>query len=409
MGSRAGVSAVGTTMGSSPFVRLGFVALAAICAIARGAGPDLKQYDTPYYILYTDVDRPDAMEAAIRMTHVAEEYIERTRGYAGQFHERLPFYLYTNSEDYTAAGGPAKSSGVFIMDGKASKLMAVAGPHTSGGTWHVVQHEAFHQFAAAMINGELPEWVNEGMAEYCGEGLFTGDNFLLGAVPQFRLARVQKSIADGKTFRSLKEMMLLSHKQWNEEIKIANYDQAWSMIHYLLNGEGGKFVAPFNKFMLQVSRSVPWQKAWTENFGNDIDGFEAHWREYWTTLPDHPTGDVYAVATMATVVSFFGRAQMLRQPYNSVDAMLAGAESEEMAKPLEKLGPADWLPASLLKDAAVRAKRMGSWSIETVSGRNPRLVCILSDGRKMVGTYIINNGHVQVTVNVPPAPAPKRP
>ena len=36
--------------------------------------------------------------------------------------------------------------------------------HVGSRTWHVVQHEGFHQFVFAVIRGEIPTWVNEGLA-----------------------------------------------------------------------------------------------------------------------------------------------------------------------------------------------------------------------------------------------------
>ena len=52
--------------------------------------------------------------------------------------------------------------------------MAFAGEHITAYTWHTVQHEGFHQFAHAVIGGDIPTWLNEGLAEYFGEALFTG-------------------------------------------------------------------------------------------------------------------------------------------------------------------------------------------------------------------------------------------
>jgi len=111
-----------------------------------------------------------------------------------------------------------------------------------------VQHEGFHQFAHAVIRGELPPWVNEGIAEYFGESIFTGDAFVTGIIPPFRLKRVQSEIQTNR-FKSVKSMMLLSHQQWNSEMEIENYDQAWSMVHFLAQGENGRYQTAFVNFM----------------------------------------------------------------------------------------------------------------------------------------------------------------
>ena len=107
-----------------------------------------------------------------------------------------------------------------------------------------MQHEAFHQFAAAHRGTELPAWLNEGLAEYFGEGLFTGDAFVTGAVPAWRLARVKRSLAAG-AFQPLPEFLSMTQAEWNEKVTSnetlkAHYDQAWSLAQYLLHAGGGR-------------------------------------------------------------------------------------------------------------------------------------------------------------------------
>ena len=99
--------------------------------------------------MHTDLAADDAREAWIRMTKMAEEYYARTREFSRAIPGRMPFYLFKDERDYYEAGGLPGSAGVF--NGKA--LLAIAGEKTDAETWHVVQHEGFHQFADAVIGG----------------------------------------------------------------------------------------------------------------------------------------------------------------------------------------------------------------------------------------------------------------
>ena len=130
-----------------------------------GVAEGLTTYETPYYFMHTDLSGEAALEAAARMTKMAEEYHARTRDFSGDIREKLDFYLFKNPDDYMAAGGKPGSAGFFAGD----RLLAIASNDIDGETWHVVQHEGFHQFAHAVIGGELPIWVNEGLADYFGE------------------------------------------------------------------------------------------------------------------------------------------------------------------------------------------------------------------------------------------------
>jgi hypothetical protein len=176
-------------------IALAFSAVALLLRLAGAAPADMPSYDSPYYVIYSDLDTDTVREAAIRVTAMAEEYHQRTAGFAGTIKKKLPFYLFSKSEDYYKAGGLIGSTGMFT----GQKLMAISAPGRGERNWHVVQHEGFHQFVQAVIGGNMPIWINEGLAEYFGEAVFTGDGFVTGLVPPDRLARLQKAIRDNKT------------------------------------------------------------------------------------------------------------------------------------------------------------------------------------------------------------------
>ena len=185
------------------------------------------------------------------MTRMVELYQARTKDFSGTIRQRLPFYLFRKSEDYFAAGAPRGSAGVYM----GSALMAIAGERVTQRTWHVVQHEGFHQFCDAVIGGNVPIWINEGLAEYFGEAIFTGDNFVSGVIPKWRLQRVRKQIQN-KQFKSIQDMMLLGHRDWNAELDLANYDQAWSMAHFLAHGDDGRYQKAFGQLMVRISKGT---------------------------------------------------------------------------------------------------------------------------------------------------------
>jgi hypothetical protein len=361
-------------------------------------GGAMQVYPTKYYIIHSDLGTQEVKEAVIRMSKMAEEYHARTQGFSGELRERQPFYLFRTAEEYYDAGGLPGSAGVFITDRDGSRLMAIAGDQTNGTTWHVVQHEGFHQFAHAVIRGELPPWVNEGIAEYFGESVFTGDGFVTGIVPPWRLKRLQEEITSGK-LKSVKDMMLLSGGTWNAQMRIENYDQAWSMVHFLAHGEHGRYQDAFVNFMKLIGRGLQWQQAWLQMFGSAAE-FEQHWKEYWLNQPPNPTRDLYAQAATAIFTSFLARAQAQKQTFESFNAFVDDAK-EGKVRTGETI--VDWLPPKLLQDAARSADNAPvQWKLESSAATKTfRLVAELDDGTSMVGSYAIAAGHaVNVHVDV---------
>jgi hypothetical protein len=366
------------------------VCLLGSTAIAQeGSLPDFPSYETKYYIIHTDLPPEATMEAAVRMTRMAEEYHARTRAFSGDIRRKFDFYLFSNPEDYYQASGAPGTAGVFNLN--RNSLMAIVGDEIGGDTWHTVQHEGFHQFAHAVIGGQLPIWVNEGLAEYFGEGLYTGDGFITGVIPPWRLERIKETFKDytEEEFIPIPDMMDMSHYKWNDRMSITNYDQAWSMIHFLAHGEDGAYQKALNDFMVRIGKGQQWQKAWRDTFG-DAAKFEARWKKWWTELPDAPTADLYRQATVATLTSFLARATSQQQKFDSFDTFLKTAEAGDL-----KFHKDDWLPPVLLRDAILDARAGGEWSIESPPGKPPLLVRVGESGEKDVGHFTISGGRVK--------------
>jgi hypothetical protein len=361
--------------------------------IARGG--ELRTYDTRYYTLHTDLAPDQARYVGLRMTCMAEEYAQRTRDFAGAIKQRMPFYLYTNPEDFYATGAPRTSGGYF----NGRELVALAGK-LDARTWQRVQHEGFHQFARMVIGGSIPIWANEGLADYFGEGLFTGDGFVTGVVPDWRRKRV-KAALDANQFLPIIEMMNLSHEQWNADVNVLNYDQAWSMVHFLAHGENGRYQPAFGAFMVQISRGKPWQDAWKQSFG-DATGFEQRWRKYWMELPENPTADLYAKSNVEVWTSYLARAVSQKQTFENFDALLDAASKGQL-----KAHEQDWLPPVLLAEAIEYTHyvmKNGYRYEVTTSERSPQIVCTIPDGRRVIGKFTIRNervGTVTATIAAP--------
>jgi hypothetical protein len=362
-----------------------FILLLA-AALSVAAQQPMQRFETKYYILYTDVPRDQALEAAVRMTKMAEEYHTRTRDFSGAVRFKFPFYLYLTRDEYNNDGGREGTDGVF--DGE--KLRAFGGQKLNNRTWHVIQHEGFHQFAAAVIGGDRPVWINEGLAEYFGEALFTGDGYISGYVPAWRLKRVKQEIRE-KKFLPLDRMMKLSLEEWNAKIAVINYDQAWSMVHFLAHGEDGKYQKALASYMIDLSKNKPANRAWNDNFGNPA-GFEARWQAWWSALDDNPSADLDAQATVARLTSYFARAAAQKQTFDSFEDFRAAAQDSKL-----KMSQNDWLPPGMLGDALLDAddlsKAGAQWTL-VKNGSSPQIVCALSDGRKVIGSFTLKNGRV---------------
>ncbi len=366
----------------------------------------LNVVTTRYYSLHSDLQDDELREARLRIDLMAEEYARRTRSFAGTINRKLPVYMFTKRDDYVAAGGSPNSVGVYTHD----KLLVWAGPDASGMTWRTMQHEGFHQFAHSVIGGNIPPWVDEGLAEYFGDALFTGDGYVTGGIPPMRLAYLRHLMKEEQLVPA-RRLLTLEREIWNTHVTSGsnqagpNYQQAWSMVYFLAHAENGRYREAFDRFIREVSTGQQWDTVWMRVFGGDPADFEQRWREYWIGLPQNPTERLYAEATVATMTSYFARAFSRRQQFEDAREFFDAARAGTLAS-----HPNDWLPPSLLARELKRVDEVGEWSIERRTGQT-RLVCTLSkgDGAALVGTFKIENGRVKPgSITVTRETAPKQ-
>jgi hypothetical protein len=382
------------------FVRLALSIVLACSLSALGgelprsndAPPALKKVESKYYWIYTDLGDMETREAAMRLSRMAETYAARTAGFAGVIRTKFPVYLFRHDTDYYNAGGMPGSAGMF--DGR--RLMIIAGTTVDGSTWHTMQHEGFHQFAHAVIGGDLPTWVDEGLAEYFGEGVWTGDGFETGLIPPWRLQRVRRTIAQGD-FVPVTDLMGMENREWNNNLSIEHYDQAWSMVHFLVHAEDGRYRKAFSAYMNQIGSGKSAKIAWQREFG-DTAGFEEKWVAYWKGLSVDPTALTYNRAAAATIGSFWGRLLVRKQAVADYPALEKLAKTDTLGL---KNNASDWLPTSLLQGAIKTANAAGDVQLQLPKGRSPVVILTCKDGSRAIATVELHGTTVKsVTTTV---------
>ena len=342
----------------------------------------LREIVTDNYIVRTDLPEEDLPPMLQRLAAMVREYRSRTAALSSRADDRrLPLHLYSELATYTAAGGTPGSAGFF--DGE--RLLAYVGKLPDARAWHTIQHEAFHQYLSAKLGYEMPIWLNEGLAEYFGESLYTGDGFVSGIVPPWRLKQVRENI-EHRRFIPLRDLLAMTHQQWNDSLNETNYDMAWSLVHFLAHSQRGRYQGELTRYIQDSAKGGDPLQAFAKTVG-DPEKVEDAWIAYWRDLSESEVHLTYADAAVKTLSSFLGRAAAMQSRPVSIDKLAALAKSGDLPQPRGQE-----LPLPLLIECLTWSRDLGSWRLDQTPRPKANVTLQLDDGAIVQGSYIILRG-----------------
>lgn len=129
------------------------------------------------------------------------------------------------SEEYKAGDHPA------LYQSSTGRIRFLRKPDTM-----LLLHEIAHHFIVTYL-GDIPVWLNEGVATYLGWSAIDADHLALGEIPvtHFRTLRM---LCRSEKLMPLKEFLILGSSAFYEKSKSADhYSQAWGFVFFLLHGK----------------------------------------------------------------------------------------------------------------------------------------------------------------------------
>ena len=256
----------------------------------------LRTLRSAHYNVHTDLDQPLAEEMGRRLDAMYDEYARRLEQFkTADPNQRFEVYLFANRDDYMRlTQNRFPNTGGIFMAGR-NLLAAFLEGQGRDGLRRAIQHEAFHQFAFTAISPDLPVWLNEGMAQYFEEGVWTGSSYSIGQVPPRRLRQLQHDMSN-KQIVPFRQMLTMTDEQWaanltsNADKGATQYNQAWAMVHFLVHGSNGndKYRPRLIDMLKRIHDGAKPTEAFIESFSRNVDGFQARFEEFARKLAPTP-------------------------------------------------------------------------------------------------------------------------
>jgi len=246
-----------------------------------------------HYWIKTDLPRDEARTIARHLDRMYGEFSRRLASLPARAPVGLNVYVFRSQRDYELTlrarfgVNAAGSGGTFFVTGPHHGLALWTEGLSDGRLRHVLQHEGFHQFAWSRFGGDLPNWVNEGLAEYFGLSVLAGDALIVGQAHQRTLDRLKDAI-ERNTYLPFDELVGMPNELWMRRVNDGQatllYEQAWSMVHFLVYGDDGRYTDAFERYLRLINSGLPSGEAFRRAFDTtETQAFEERWKQFMLT------------------------------------------------------------------------------------------------------------------------------
>ena len=178
------------------------------------------------------------------------------------------------------------TTGFYMTRKNEAVVRILPGRNGDDRTLGIVRHETSHLIAAALF-GNLPDWLNEGLAEYFERMDVDGQAKIIRP-SSYYLKLLRKRLRRG-TLPRLQQHLRLSHKQWNREDQALRYAIGWSVVFFVMSEPRGRHLLASLLAEQATHRCRRFSTAdfLERNQQGGLNALDRHWR-HWLAATEPP-------------------------------------------------------------------------------------------------------------------------
>ena len=251
------------------------------------------EYNTEFWKLRTDLAPSEAADAAKLLDAMYRAYSSGLSMLPKKRDTTFEAWVFKHKNDYNSTlqahrrgdrNVTEHSAGMFFTTTYGTQVTAVTVEDSWNHFERVAKHEAFHQFAYSRFQHGMPQWLNEGIAEYFESSTYINGALIPGQVSKSTADLLRQDIRLNRCTPFL-DLLRMNGREWLQNLANGDaalqYRQSWGMVHFLIHGENGRHSGKFNQYLLMIARGKNPDEAFTEAFGtSDLASFESAWAKY---------------------------------------------------------------------------------------------------------------------------------
>ncbi len=228
-------------------------------------GKEGRAITTPSYRIFTTADWPWMIDSMPMFLESALGYYTSALGTLPKPTRAMDTYLMANRPQWLdlcrSILGPDDRSfeqiqrGGVTLGGRA--MLYNVGPRD---TFALVAHEGWHQYTQTAFKDPLPVWLEEGIATYMEGYRWNRQRTTTSFEPWRNFERFEalRRASDRGRLLSLQDLLMTTPQEElarSDERALTYYGQVWALVHFLREGEGGKYAQGLAEALADAARS----------------------------------------------------------------------------------------------------------------------------------------------------------
>jgi tetratricopeptide (TPR) repeat protein len=228
-------------------------------------GAEWREYTSQHFVVSSDLSIDDARSMVGELEQTYRAFVDIAGWHfpnRGEPPGRMRLVVFASQSGY-AAIGPRDSDGVFRPDTVDGEPLILIAADARGHSWHeLVLHELTHRLLHFYV-GNVPLWLDEGLAEYYSTFTLEGGYAYVGRVPlRVRGARLMLWLKPLLRAKSVAD--------WSSTDGNAFYAGAWQLIYVLAQG----YANELDQFLRRLAAGEAIDDAFAATIGPHTFGIE---------------------------------------------------------------------------------------------------------------------------------------